>query len=175
MAEMTRAEARGILQQLVKQQQAVVRLADAVSADAALEAEVAALRSELGRLTQAITQSRSEIETLKVSMAEAAVATREAWDVSVAAQQELADTRKAVDEAKRQADGAIARSAKEADTSRQARLLEVEQAVAQKRLHVEAEHTERLGSMRKELDALQERKEAITREIAGMLSRFGAR
>ena len=58
MADMTRNEARGILQQLVKQQTAVARLAEALVADTALEAEVVGLREQHAKLTTTVTDLR---------------------------------------------------------------------------------------------------------------------
>mgnify|MGYP001563341243 CR=1 FL=1 len=175
MADMTRAEARGILQQLVKQQQAVARLAEVVAADAALEVSVPALRKEVGDLTQAMTQARQDLEALNASVATAAEATREAQKATLAAQQELANIRRVVEESKREADAAMRAYAEEIDTARKARLAEVERAVTQRRDRGEADHRDHVLSMRTEIDELQARKESLVREMDAMLSRFGAR
>lgn len=175
MTDMTRAEARGILQQLVKQQQAVARLAEVVAADAALEASVPALRKEFGDLTETIAQARQDLDALKASVATAAEATREAQKATLAARQELADIRKSVDESKGRADAAMRAQATEIDTARKARLAEVERAVTQGRDRGEADHRDRVLSMREEIDELQARKESLIREMDAMLSRFGTR
>ena len=175
MAEkMTRAEQRGILQQLVKQQQATLGLAEVIAVDAELEAGIGALRTELVQLKAEIEKAKLEVDGAKASMSDAGAAASRAWDASIAAQQELAETRKAVDTAKRQAESEIKQIVQSIEVSRQAQLNEVQQAVASRRDAAEAAHAERLLVIRRELEALEDRKESISREIAGMLSRFSA-
>src|SRR3990167_6297404 len=175
MADMTRAEARGILQQLVKQQQAVSRLADVVAADAELEASIVALRAEFNQLRTAIKQANMEVDTSRASAVDASAIAKKAWDASTASQHELTDVRKSVDDARRQAEIAVKRYAQDAETRRQAQLADADRTVRAHQEHAEAEHAERVLAMRNELEALQARKDDLTREIEGMLSRFSAR
>ena len=172
---MTGGEAGGILQQLVKQQQAVSRLADVITTDAELENGVGALRAEFNQLRAAIKQANVEVDTSRASAAEASATAKKAWEASVASQHELTDVRKSVDDARRQAEIAVKRYAQDAETRRQAQLADVDRTVRAHQEHAEAEHAERVLAMRNELEMLQARKDDLAREIEAMLSRFSAR
>lgn len=175
MAEMTRAEARGVLQQLVKQQQAVVGLAAVLEADAALEAGVAALRVEHNSLESEVKRAKGEAvdATAAVdSLNERLKQLRSAIRMHEATRDQL---QRDVENAKRNADAEIKQHAKRADDSRQAQLAEVQRTVTATAQAADAEHAERLAAMRTELEALQARKETIAREVADMLGRFSAR
>lgn len=176
MAEkITRSEARGILQQLVKQQSAVAGLAAAIEADTKLEEDAIRLREELRQLVQVVAHARAEAETHKAVVIEATETAKKARAASATAHEELMANQKAVDASRREMELCIRQNTQNIETTRQAQLAEVDRVVRARHEAGNAEHVEHVVAARKELEALEERKASISREIAGILSRFSAR
>jgi len=179
MPDITRAEARGILQQLTKLWQgrlsdAIEQLHAALLADVTLEAEVVALRAERETLTAAIAAARSESqaaadEVRTVQAALRALAARQGGaERALAVVTEQADQARRDlehDRAKAQREHAAAQAAwqEAAGKERASRLAAIEREVAV--------HRERLDG---EIAGLEARKAALEGALADVFSRYGA-
>ena len=180
MAAMTREEARGALQQLVKLWQgrlgeAVTALHEALSADVKLEGEVGALRAERERLIAAVDASRHEATDAAAALdgvTERVAQLRGAVRLNEAKLEQLV---KDVEVAQRQADAEIKKHAVRVDEAKRVAFAEVDRAVGVRRDATEREHAKRLGAMGDELKALQARKDALEHGLADLFGRYEIR
>ena len=175
MTTMTRSAARGVLAQLVKQQQAILSLHDALTADVELEASVEGLRAEHTRLSAAVetaSQDAAKVAALsseasgRLAQVQGAICTHEATLEQLATQ---------ITAAQRHADDEIKKQRAQVESAKAAQLAELERTMAARRDAAVRQHTAACAAMADELTALQARKDGLERGLADFFGQHGIR
>lgn len=172
MAKMTRADARGVLAQLVKQQQATLTLVGALEADIELEAGVAQLRTEHDKLTAAVSAAGIEAAKARDATGDAVRELAKTRTACVIAQTELDKINSNVMSARRNAERELAelKTGVEKERVRWDGIFAAEQQ--SKTTLLAREHAAARDTLNAEIADLQQQKAGLTRDLDQLLSRF---